>query len=83
MSANVSRIHAATNENLRTTIDEASHQNGEEESINNSLLEPKWLERKWLERKWLEPEWLESNDNDNDTLRKGQPTSVSGLALQA
>ena len=22
-------------------------------------------------------------DNDNDTLRKGQPTSVSGLALQA
>ena len=23
------------------------------------------------------------NDNDNDTLRKVQPTSVSGLALQA
>ena len=22
-------------------------------------------------------------DNDNDTLRKGEPTSVSGLALQA
>ena len=27
--------------------------------------------------------WKYDNDNDNDTLRESQPTSVSGLALQA